>query len=137
MTFGSLKACGPCSYDLADAMSSPFDEAVCEVDQHCGSSHAVHQLDMLKGRLTVMPCTPVHATAATLKQCNRVGSTGMIAVMIAATAMPKLCDSNRRNAFYSYSFRPYARLHHSLLSLVRLQAPGSNTASQGILCPCS
>lgn len=73
VTFGSLKACGPCSYDLADAMSSPFDEAVCEVDQHCGSSHAVHQLDMLKGRLTVMPCTPVHATAATLKQCMQQG----------------------------------------------------------------
>ena len=62
MTFGSLKACRPCSYDLADAVSSPFNQAVCEVDQYCGSSHAVYQLDVLKGRLTVLPSTPVHAT---------------------------------------------------------------------------
>ena len=52
-------------------MSLPFDQAVCEVNQHRGSSHAVHQLDVLKGRLTVLPCIPVHATSATLRWCMR------------------------------------------------------------------
>ena len=71
LTSGSLKACRPCSYDLTDAMSLPFDQAVCEVNQHRGSSHAVHKLDVLKGRLTVLRCIPVHATSATLRWCMR------------------------------------------------------------------
>ena len=106
LTFGSLKACRPCSYDLTDAMSLPFDQAICEVDQHRGSSHAVHQLDVLIGRLTVLPCVP--ATSATLRCMQQDGSAGMITGTIAVTQGPMLCDSNRWecNALYSYSLRP-------------------------------
>lgn len=68
LTFGSLEACRACSYDLADAVGLPLDQAVCEVDHHCSSSHAVHQLDMLKGLLAVIPCAPVHTTQVTLEK---------------------------------------------------------------------
>ena len=69
LTFGPLEACRPCSNDLADAMGFPLNQAVCEVDHDCSSSHAMHQLDVLKGRLTVLPCAPAHATEATLRRC--------------------------------------------------------------------
>lgn len=68
MTFGSLEACRPCSNDLADAMSAPLHQAVCQVDEHRSSSHAMHQLYVLKGRLVVLPIVPVHATGAAFRQ---------------------------------------------------------------------
>lgn len=61
-TFGALEACRASGNDLTDAMSFSPDQAVCQIDEDCSSGHAVHQLDVLKGRLAAILGLPVAHT---------------------------------------------------------------------------
>jgi hypothetical protein len=61
-TFGALEACRASCNDLTDAMCFSPDQTVCQIDEDCGASHAVHQLDVLKGRLAAILWLPVGHT---------------------------------------------------------------------------
>ena len=76
-TFRALEACRARGNDLTDAMSFSPDQAVCQIDEDCGSSHAVHHFDVLKGRLAAVLWLPVAHTTTCFIQCSKSRSPGM------------------------------------------------------------
>ena len=69
-TCGALEACWASCNDLADAMWLSPHQAICQVDHDCRSSHAVHQLDVLKGRLAAITWMPSTTTMSGTVQAD-------------------------------------------------------------------